>query len=71
MSRFKKKGKKSVGALNTASLPDIVFMLLFFFMTTTVMREVDLKIAVSVPDATEAEKLEKRTSSSTPGNVWY
>ena len=61
MSRFKKKGKKSVGALNTASLPDIVFMLLFFFMTTTVMREVDLKIAVSVPDATEAEKLEKKS----------
>ncbi len=61
MSKFKKKGKKSVGALNTASLPDIVFMLLFFFMTTTVMREVDLKITVKVPDATEAEKLEKKS----------
>ena len=61
MSRFKQKGKKSVGVLNTASLPDIVFMLLFFFMTTTVMREVDLKIMVKVPDSTEAEKLEKKS----------
>ncbi len=61
MSKFKKKEKKRVGALNTASLPDIVFMLLFFFMTTTVMREVELKITVKVPDATEAEKLEKKS----------
>ncbi|UCG29019.1 MAG: biopolymer transporter ExbD, partial [Bacteroidales bacterium] len=58
MAKFSRKGKKMVGAINTASLPDIVFMLLFFFMTTTVMREVDLNISVRVPDATEAEKLE-------------
>ncbi len=44
MSRFKKDESKSVGSINTASLPDIVFMLLFFFMTVTVMREIDLKI---------------------------
>ncbi len=60
MSRFKKKGKKGVGSINTASLPDIVFMLLFFFMTTTVMKEVDLKVAMHLPDATEAKKLEKK-----------
>lgn len=61
MSKFRKKEKKGVAAINTASLPDIVFMLLFFFMVTTVMREVDLKIAVRVPDATEAEKLENKS----------
>jgi len=61
MSRFKKDGKKGVGAINTASLPDIVFMLLFFFMTTTVMREVDLKVNIHLPDATEAKKLEKKS----------
>lgn len=60
MSRFKKRGKKGVGAINTASLPDIVFMLLFFFMTTTVMKEVDLKVDMHLPDATEAKKLEKK-----------
>ena len=44
MSKFRKKGKKSQPAVNTASLPDIVFMLLFFFMVTTVMRETSLKV---------------------------
>ena len=34
-------------AISTASLPDIVFMLLFFFMVTTVMRETTLKVEVS------------------------
>ncbi len=61
MSRFKKDGKKRVGAINTASLPDIVFMLLFFFMTTTVMREVDLKVNIRLPNASEAKKLEKKS----------
>ena len=61
MSRFSKKEKKSTGQINTASLPDIVFMLLFFFMTTTVMKEVNLMINVKVPDATEARKLEKKS----------
>ncbi len=61
MSRFKQKGGKGVTQINTASLPDIVFMLLFFFMTTTVMREVDLLIQVKVPEATQAKKLEKKS----------
>ena len=43
MSKFGKK-KKPMPAVNTASLPDIVFMLLFFFMVTTTMRETELKI---------------------------
>ena len=61
MSKFKKDGKKNTPAVSTASLPDIVFMLLFFFMVTTVMREVDLKIKLSQPEATEIEKLEDRS----------
>ena len=47
--------------ISTASLPDIVFMLLFFFMVTTVMREVTLKVKISPPDATEVKKLEKKS----------
>jgi len=43
MSKFRKK-KKGMPAVNTASLPDIVFMLLFFFMVTTTMRETESKI---------------------------
>ena len=61
MSKFKKDGKKNTPAVSTASLPDIVFMLLFFFTVTTVMREVDLKIKLSQPEATEIEKLEDRS----------
>ncbi len=61
MSRFKKESGKELKAINTASLPDIVFMLLFFFMVTTVMRETDLKIMVSLPEATEIKKLEKKS----------
>ncbi len=48
-------------AISTASLPDIVFILLFFFMVITKMRETELKVAVKVPEATELEKLEQRS----------
>jgi len=47
--------------MNTSALPDIVFMLLFFFMVATVMREVDLKVAVNKPQATEIQKLERKS----------
>ncbi|MBL4592365.1 MAG: biopolymer transporter ExbD [Flavobacteriales bacterium] len=61
MSKFRKKGKVSQPAINTASLPDIVFMLLFFFMVTTVMRETSLKVENIKPEATEVSKLEKKS----------
>ena len=65
MGKFTRStGKAGVGKINTASLPDIVFMLLFFFMTTTVMREVELKIGVTVPEATQGKKLEKKSLAS-------
>ena len=61
MSKFQKK-KKEMPAVNTASLPDIVFMLLFFFMVTTVMRETDLKIQKpALPKADQVKKLEKKS----------
>ncbi len=61
MAKFERKGKGGTPAISTASLPDIVFMLLFFFMVTTVMRETELLIQVKVPDATEVKKLEKKS----------
>ena len=61
MSRFKRNKDEGTPAISTASLPDIIFMLLFFFMVTTVMREVELKIRVRVPQATELQKLEKKS----------
>ncbi len=65
MSKFAKK-KKGLPAVNTAALPDIVFMLLFFFMVTTTMRETDMKIeAPRLPNATEVKKLEHKSLVST------
>ena len=61
MSRFKSKKTKGTAAINTSSLPDIIFMLLFFFMVTTVMREVTLKVKTKLPMATEVQKLEKKS----------
>jgi len=55
------KKKKAPPAINTSSLPDIVFMLLFFFMVTTVLRQTDLKVKLVVPQATEIQKLEKKS----------
>ena len=65
MSKFKKR-KKGIPAVNTAALPDIVFMLLFFFMVTTTMRETSLQIDTPVlPTATEVKKLEHKSLVST------
>lgn len=61
MSKFSDKGGKEPPKVSTASLPDIVFMLLFFFMVTTVLRDAELKVAVQVPQATELTKLEQKS----------
>lgn len=60
MSKFNKKKDSALPAVNTASLPDIVFMLLFFFMTVTVMKDSTLKVENVLPNATEIKKLEKK-----------
>jgi len=65
MAKFKKEGSKETPAISTASLPDIVFMLLFFFMVSTTMREVDLKIQNKLPSASQVTKLEKKSLVST------
>ncbi len=59
MSKFNKK-KKGMAPINTASLPDIVFMLLFFFMVATTMRETTILVKNDIPTATEIKKLEEK-----------
>lgn len=61
MSKFKKKGKKGAPGITTASLPDIVFMLLFFFMVVTKMRDSEIMVKIQVPAASELQKLEKKS----------
>ena len=61
MARIRKGEKREMPALNTSSLPDIIFMLLFFFMTVTSMKEVTYKVQINNPQATELTKLDKKS----------
>lgn len=60
MSKFKKGGKKGIPGVNTSALPDIIFMLLFFFMVATTMKEVDLLVDVDKPYADQAIAIEDK-----------
>ena len=60
MSKFKQKEKREVPQPPSGSLSDIVFMLLFFFMVTTTMRETETQVTVKLPEATEVAKLERK-----------
>jgi len=61
MARFKKKGSNKVPGINTGSMSDIIFMFLFFFMVITTMRESTLYVKIKAPQATEVQKLEKKS----------
>lgn len=61
MGKFSKAGGREMPELNTSSLPDLVFAILFFFMMVTSMREVTLKVQFRAPQATELQKLEKKS----------
>ena len=58
---MKKKGNKELPAISTASLPDVIFMILFFFMVSTTMREQEVLVRYRLPNATEVQKLEKKS----------
>ena len=61
MAKIRRNDKREMPALNTSSLPDIIFMLLFFFMSVTSMKEVTYKVQIQNPAATELTKLEKKS----------
>lgn len=61
MSKFGKGEKRGMPALNTSSLPDLIFTILFFFMIVTSMREVTLMVEFKVPKGTEIEKMTKKS----------
>ena len=56
---FKKKASAKQD-IPTASLPDIIFMLLIFFMVTTVLREVTIKVQTRLPNAESVQKIEQK-----------
>jgi Biopolymer transport protein len=60
MSRFRKTSRREVPILNTASLPDLIFTILFFFVIVTNMRPVPIKTQFDVPQASELQKLQEK-----------
>jgi biopolymer transport protein ExbD len=60
LSKFKKKINVKQ-EIPTSSMPDVVFMLLFFFMVTTKMRDTSVKVEQRMPAATQLKKLEKKS----------
>jgi biopolymer transport protein ExbD len=61
MSKFRKSASREVPALNTASLPDLIFTILFFFMIVTNMRSVPVMTQFELPTATELQKLKEKS----------
>lgn len=60
MAKFVNKISDKAPGISTSSLPDIIFMLLFFFMVTYIPKESESSVQVSLPEATEFVKLEKK-----------
>ncbi|MDD4777474.1 MAG: biopolymer transporter ExbD [Fermentimonas sp.] len=61
MGKFNKSGKRGVPEMNTSSMPDIVFAVLFFFIITTTLRSETLMVRMKLPTASEIQKLEKKS----------
>ena len=62
MGKFNNNEKAEMPELNTSSLPDLIFSILFFFMIVTSMREEEVKVEFKAPKGTELNKLEKKTA---------
>lgn len=60
MSKFKKKANVKQD-IPTSSMPDVVFMLLFFFMVTTQLRETSIMVRQQIPVASQLRKLQRKT----------
>jgi biopolymer transport protein ExbD len=61
LSRFRKTGSREVPSLNTASLPDLIFTLLFFFLLVANMRSVPTLTKFDMPNAIELQKLKEKS----------
>jgi len=60
MAKFKKKANVKQD-IPTSSMPDVVFMLLFFFMVTTVLREQSINVQQRIPEASQLRKLQRKS----------
>ena len=62
MIEFRKRKRRSMPVLNTASLPDLIFTVLFFFMIVTHMRNENVKVKYQVPQGTELSRIAKKSA---------
>ena len=60
MSMFKQRQRRDIPQLNMASMPDLIFTVLFFFMIVTHMRSVPVMVKHQVPAGKELTKLSKQ-----------
>ncbi len=63
----KKRTSGEDKGIPVASMPDIIFMLLIFFMVTTVLRETEVQVRTQLPQAEALTKIEQRRFLT---NVW-
>lgn len=61
MAKIRKDQQRETPEMSTSSLPDIIFMFLFFFMMITTMKEVTYMVTIKAPSATEVQKLENKS----------
>ena len=59
-THFKKKSAKSSPSIPMASMPDIIFMLIIFFMVTTVLRETEIQVRTTLPRAEALTKIDQK-----------
>jgi biopolymer transport protein ExbD len=60
MASFERSSSKDEPGISTASLPDIIFMLLIFFMVTTVLRDTQIKVRTQLPQAEALTKIDQK-----------
>ena len=61
--QIRRKKHRSVPGLNMASMPDLIFTVLFFFMIVTHMRNETVKVNLQVPQGTEVTKSSNKFST--------
>lgn len=59
-----KRKKKDMPAVSTASLPDIIFMLLFFFMVVTVLKSHTVRVNFDLPEGVDLQKIENKSQEN-------
>lgn len=58
--KFEKKRSETKQEIPTSSMPDIIFMLLLFFMVATTLREQEIFVKFSLPEAKAVQKIENK-----------